>query len=247
MWGRAQARPAPDDGELPRAIERLRPERLRVVEPGEQRLAALAARWPARLGIPVEVIPDPHFLVSRDEFSRWAKGKKQLVLEYFYREVRKRHRILLEDDGAPVGGRWNFDKENRETFGAAPRPPAPYLAAPDAVTREVLALVEARFPDHPGALERFAWPVTRAEALQALDAFITDRLPLFGTWQDAMWTGQRTLWHSLLSPALNLKLLDPREVVDRAVAEHHAGRAPLNAVEGFVRQVIGWREFIRGV
>jgi len=118
---------------------------------------------------------------------------------------------------------------------------------PDAVTREVIALVESRFAAHPGSLDSFAWPVTRPQALQALQRFIQERLPLFGPFQDAMWPGEPWLYHAHLGAALNLKLLRPREVVDAAVAAYRAGAAPLAGVEGFVRQILGWREYVRGI
>nr|MCU0870557.1 cryptochrome/photolyase family protein [Burkholderiales bacterium] len=156
---------------------------------------------------------------------------------------------VLMDGDQPVDGRWNFDEDNRGSFGRdGPQdvPPAPRYA-PDAITREVIALVERTFPDHPGSTASFAWPVTRADALDALARFVDRRLPEFGRWQDAMWTGEPVLWHSLLSPCLNLKLLDPREVVQAAEDAWRARDLPLASVEGFVRQVIGWREFMRGV
>jgi deoxyribodipyrimidine photolyase-related protein len=118
---------------------------------------------------------------------------------------------------------------------------------PDAVTREVMALVAREFGDHFGELEGFGWPVTAAQAAEALDDFVAHRLASFGDWQDAMRTGAPALFHALVSTSLNLGLLDPREVCARAVAAYEAGRAPLNAVEGFVRQILGWREFVRGI
>jgi deoxyribodipyrimidine photolyase-related protein len=154
----------------------------------------------------------------------------------------------MEDD-QPIGGRWNFDAENRETFGAAGPGDVPRHACfePDAVTREVIALVNSRFGQHPGRLDSFAWPVTRAQALESLQTFIEERLPLFGRYQDAMWPGDPWLYHSQLSAALNLKLLNPREVVAAAERAYHDGQAPLASVEGFIRQVLGWREYVRGI
>jgi deoxyribodipyrimidine photolyase-related protein len=169
-------------------------------------------------------------------------------MEYFYREQRKRHNVLM--NGAdPVGDQWNFDADNRESFGPegpANVPPRTHFE-PDAITREVIDLVNARFAAHPGRLESFAWPVTRAAALLALHAFIHERLPGFGQYQDAMWTSEPWLYHSHLSAALNLKLLTPREVVAAAEAAYHDGRAPLASVEGFIRQILGWREYVRGI
>jgi deoxyribodipyrimidine photolyase-related protein len=172
-------------------------------------------------------------------------------MEYFYREQRKRHRVLMDpqDEDAPLGGQWNFDADNREAFGSAgPGTVAPRCTfEPDALTREVIALVDERFAGHPGRLDSFAWPVTRAQALQSLHAFIEQRLLLFGRYQDAMWPGDPWLYHAHISAALNLKLLNPREVVAAAEAAYHAGQAPLASVEGFVRQILGWREYVRGI
>jgi len=162
--------------------------------------------------------------------------------------MRARTGVLMEG-GEPAGGRWNFDADNRQGFprsGPGTVPP-PLREAPDAITREVLALVQARFAEHPGALEDFAWPVTRAAALRVLADFVEHRLPSFGRHQDAMWEGEPFLWHSLLSSSLNLKLLDPREVIEAALRAWRERGLDLAGVEGFVRQILGWREFIRGV
>ncbi len=236
-------------GELRRFFAGNEVERVIVVEPGEWRVAEGLRRVCAEWRVPLEVLADRHFLCSVDEFRAHAAGRKQLRMEHFYREMRRKHGILLENDGNPVGGAWNFDAENREAFGKD-GPPAvtpPLRFAPDAVTRDVLATVAAQFATHPGALETFAWPVTRAQALQALAHFVEHRLPHFGRNQDAMWTGEPFLWHSMLSSSLNLKLLHPREVIAAAEAEWHARRAPLAAVEGFIRQILGWREYVRGL
>jgi deoxyribodipyrimidine photolyase-related protein len=182
------------------------------------------------------------------DFAAHAKGRKQLRLEYWYRELRREHGILMEGK-EPVGGQWNFDVDNRESFGKkGPQDvPPPTRFVPDAITQEVMALVNTNFAKHPGSLAQFGWPVTRAQALLALQAFITERLPLFGKYEDAMWAGEAWLYHSHLSCALNLKLLNPREVVQAAEAAYHAGHAPLAAVEGFIRQILGWREYVRGI
>ena len=167
-------------------------------------------------------------------------------METFYRAMRERTGLLMKD-GAPEGGRWNFDADNRKPWPAGQMPPERLRFAPDAVTDEVLALVEHRFGNHFGTLDGFGWGVTRAEALASLDAFVTDCLPLFGDYQDAMVTGEPFLYHATLSPYLNCGLLTAREVCERVIAAYEAGQAPLNAVEGFVRQILGWREFVRGV
>jgi deoxyribodipyrimidine photolyase-related protein len=229
-------------------IERLRPAQLVMTAPGDWRVLQAVKAVAASAGLPLDIREDRHFFVTVREFAAHAKGRKSLRMEYFYREQRQRHGVLMQD-GKPVGGQWNFDADNREAFDASGPGPLPARTAfePDAVTREVIALVDARFAAHPGRLESFAWPVTRAQALQALQAFIRERLPRFGRYQDAMWPGDPWLYHAHLSAALNLKLLNPREVVAAAEAAHRNGQAPLASAEGFIRQILGWREYVRGV
>jgi deoxyribodipyrimidine photolyase-related protein len=230
------------------AIARHRPRRVRMVAAGEWRVQAMIESACADAGVALQVHEDAHFYCSREDFARWARGRKQLVMEFFYRDMRKRFDVLM-DDGKPAGGAWNFDQANRRSFGrqGPGAVPPPQRFAPDALTREVLAEVAARFGDHPGTLESFGWPVTPEQATAALEDFVARRLPLFGRYQDAMWQGEPWLYHAHIAAAMNLKLLDPRRAVAAAVAAWHSGHAPLEAVEGFVRQVLGWREFIRGV
>jgi deoxyribodipyrimidine photolyase-related protein len=232
-------------------LERLRPTALVMTAPGDWRVLQSIKQAAQLHGLPLEIREDRHFYCSVREFAAHARGRKALRMEYFYREMRKRHGVLMSgaNGSEPEGGQWNFDEDNREAFGAAGPGSVPPRAefAPDALTREVIALVQARFATHPGQLDSFAWPVTRAQALDALQRFITERLPLFGRFQDAMWPGEPWLYHAHLSAALNLKLLNPREVVDAAVAAYRAGTALLASVEGFVRQILGWREYVRGI
>jgi deoxyribodipyrimidine photolyase-related protein len=232
-------------------MERLRPARLVMTEPGDWRVLQAIKAVADASSTPLDICEDRHFLSSVSDFAAHARGRKSLRMEYFYREQRRRHSVLMDpqNEGAPLGGKWNFDAENREAFGAAGPSEVPPRCAfkPDAVTRKVIALVEGLFPQHPGRLESFAWPVTRAQALQSLRAFVKERLPQFGRYQDAMWPGDPWLYHSHLSAALNLKLLNPREVLAAAVAAYESGHAPLASVEGFVRQILGWREYVRGI
>lgn len=232
--------------ELLRAVGRHSATSVVVTEASEWRVWAMIEAWPAVLGVPVKVLPDTRFFCSLPEFAALATARKAERMEYFYREMRRRSGILMQD-GAPIGGQWNFDVENRKPLPKGARPPNRLRFNPDAITREIMALVDARFPAAFGDLEPFGWPVTRKQALAALDEFITTALPKFGDVQDAMKLGEDFLYHSLLSPALNIGLLTPREVCARAEAAYHAGAAPLNAVEGFIRQVLGWREFVRGI
>jgi len=241
-------------GRLAQRLKHWRPEVLRLLEPGEWRLQQDITVAANNADVVLQLLDDPHFLCSRADFARWAdKYGGSLRMEYFYREMRRRHRVLMDRDPAksdqPEGGQWNYDAENRKGYpkhGPGLIPPHEAFEA-DALTRGVLADVERLFPDHPGSLAHFAWPVTRAQARMALQAFIEHRLVNFGSYQDAMWSGTPFGWHSLLASSLNLHLLDPREVIATAERAYCEGRAPLASVEGFIRQILGWREFIRGV
>ncbi|MBC7681301.1 MAG: cryptochrome/photolyase family protein [Ferruginibacter sp.] len=234
--------------ELQFAIETLAPRACVISGAGDFRVYQSIRAVALETGVPLDVREDHHFYATVGQFAAYAKDRKAVRLEYFYREMRKKHGVLMEGD-QPAGGQWNFDAENREPFGKKGPGTVPPRAtfAPDAITQEVISLVNSRFASHPGTLDSFAWPVTRAQALQSLDAFITQRLPLFGRFEDALWPGEAWLYHSHLSAALNLKLLNPREVVAAAEAAYHAGAAPLACVEGFIRQILGWREYVRGI
>ena len=232
---------------LQAAIAQLQPQEVIGVEPGDLRVRdQLQAAVPK--GLPLRWRADTHFACSLPRFAQWAGESRQLRMEFFYRHMRKEHGILMEGS-QPAGGQWNYDADNRRSFGkAGPKNlPQPTRFEPDRITKEVLALVANRYADHPGDLTKFHWPVNRAQALKALDDFIEHRLPLFGANQDAMWTGMTWGWHALLSSALNLKLLNPLEVVRAAERAWRERGLELSSVEGFIRQVLGWREFMRGV
>jgi deoxyribodipyrimidine photolyase-related protein len=233
--------------EIERNVNKLRPKQLVCMHPGDWRVLRIVEDVAAKLDVDLDIKEDEHFLVSRDDFHGWMQGRKTTLLEHFYRWQRREQRVLLTKDGDPIGGEWNYDKENRSAFKSQPDPPKPYAPQMDGLTRATAKLVEKSFPDAPGSLDDFRWPVTRTQALRALGKFIDERLPRFGDFQDAMWTEEPFLYHSLLSPALNLKLLNSRECIDKAVEAYEQGNAPINAVEGFVRQLLGWREFLRGV
>jgi len=232
-------------------IQRIRPESVHVVEPGEWRLREGLRSLQAEMPCALVIHEDRHFLCSHAEFAAHLKGRKQLRMEFFYREMRRKCGVLLEDDGSPIGGQWNFDAENRQSFSregpSALGLRAPLAFLPDELTQSVLREVSEHFSDHPGTLDHFDWPLTPAQAEAALEDFVRHRGALFGDYQDAMWQGEPWLWHSRLSVALNLKLLDPRQVIARVEAAFHAGEMPLSAAEGFIRQVLGWREYVRGV
>lgn len=219
------------------------------VEPGEYRLKLAIENLARDLNIHLLMEDDHHFYCSNQEFREWVGDKKELRLEYFYRHMRKKHQILMDGESQPVSGQWNFDDQNRKPYSK--NGPGliddPLMFLPDEISREVLAFVEHQYPEHPGSLEHFSWPVTREQALDALAHFVNHRLPTFGMYQDAMWKETPFGWHSILSTSLNLKLLNPREVVHSALEAYQNNRLDLATVEGFIRQVIGWREFIRGI
>lgn len=234
-------------GEVARAARAHGATRIICTHPGEYRVLVDMQSWHSATGLPVEIREDTRFLCGLAQFRDWAGAKKQLRMEYFYRDMRRVTGLLMETPDEPAGGRWNYDSENRAALPANLSPPPPRRFPPDAVTREVIDLVEREFPDHFGNTAQFGWPVTAAQAEQALADFITHRLPRFGDYQDAMAQGEATLFHALIGAALNCGLLEPMRVCRAAEAAHRAGDAPLNAVEGFIRQVLGWREYVRGL
>jgi deoxyribodipyrimidine photolyase-related protein len=229
--------------EIERWVEALKPQRVIVLEPGDWRVRDQLRA----LDLKVELRADRHFLCSEASFAEFAEKHPRLVLEPFYRFMRVRLDILLDSGGKPTGGAWNYDEQNRASFGRGkpPRIPSPRTFTPDRITREVIELVEREFAGNPGRLGGFDLPVTRDQALASLDDFVERRLGDFGRFQDAMRIGEPFLFHSRLSGPLNLHFLRPRDVVDAVLA--NPADAPLNSVEGFLRQVIGWREFVRGI
>ncbi|WOO42098.1 cryptochrome/photolyase family protein [Rubellicoccus peritrichatus] len=232
--------------ELGRAILRHKAARVVVTEPGEWRVRNMMRGWAERFGLPVEILEDDRFLASHAEFENWAEGRKNLRMEFFYREMRRKNAWLMDGD-KPEGGQWNYDTENRKSIPRSVRIPERRGFGQDAVTREVMIQVEKHYSDHFGDLDSFAWAVTREEALEALDYFVSNLLPSFGDYQDAMKTDEDFIFHSILSPYINIGLLEPREVCEAALDAYKNGLAPIAAVEGFVRQILGWREYVRGI
>jgi deoxyribodipyrimidine photolyase-related protein len=233
-------------GELARAVADISPERVAVTEASEWRVLQSMEGWQSALNIPVEIRADTRFLCSKSEFCDWAEGRRSLTMEYFYREMRRKTGLLMQGK-EPEGGKWNFDAENRKP--AKPdlfRPKHPVFK-PDEITVEVLDLVERSFAGNMGSTKKFAFAVTRADAERAADTFMQDFLPNFGETQDAMLKDEPFLNHALLSFYINIGLLDPLAICRSAERAYMEGRAPLNAVEGFIRQIIGWREYIRGI
>jgi len=233
-------------GEVQRAIKAHNPNRIIVTEPSEYRVLEDMRLWENDFGIPVDIRDDDRFLCTHKEFAEWAEGRKQLRMEYFYREMRRKYGILMNAD-KPEGGDWNYDSENRKPPKEGLTIPPTYISEPDEISRECINLVAEKFPDHFGDLEPFYFAVTRDQALIALDQFIRERLANFGDYQDAMIEGEPWMYHSHLSFYINIGLLTPLECCERAEAAYAEGTAPLNAVEGFIRQIIGWREYVRGI
>ncbi|NPD68137.1 cryptochrome/photolyase family protein [Lichenicola cladoniae] len=233
-------------GEMLRAVERHRPERVLATLAGEFRITEDMSGWQQASGIATELLDDTRYLCGLRQFRHWADGRKSLRMEFFYREMRRRHAILMDGD-QPAGGRWNYDAQNRKRMPAGIVPPVAPSFAPDRVTEAVIALVERNFGDHFGTVDAFSLPVTAEQAALALDHFVTERLSGFGDWQDFMRSGDPVLFHALVSTSLNLGLLDPLTICRAAERAWTEGLAPLNAVEGFIRQVLGWREYVRGI
>ncbi|MEE4351159.1 MAG: cryptochrome/photolyase family protein [Pacificimonas sp.] len=234
-------------GELARALERHAVDEVRIVLPGEWRVQQMIDEWPGRFDVPIRTFDDDRFVCGIGEFADWAEGRKTITMEYFYREMRKKTGLLMSEDGKPEGDRWNYDKENRKPADDDLFMPERLTFEPDEITRAVIAMIGERFPDNIGTLEGFGYAVTRDDAEAVFEQFLTRALESFGSYQDAMLTGEHFLYHAIISPYLNIGFLDPLEVCRRVEAAYRDAKAPLNAAEGFIRQIIGWREFVRGI
>ncbi len=234
---------------LSNTLEKEHPEEVWFVRPGDYRVFESLVKTCKKHGVPFKQLNDQHFLSTPKDFKNWAEGKKQLRLEYWYRELRKKYQILMEDEKTPLGGKWNYDQSNRKAFkkeGPTDIPETISWEADD-ITQDVINLVNETYPKHPGELEILHWPVTPEQSEQALDRFFDSCIENFGDYQDAMWIDEPFLNHSLISSALNLKLLHPLQVIQKAEYYHREKNAPLEAVEGFIRQILGWREYVRGL
>ncbi|MDG2461639.1 MAG: cryptochrome/photolyase family protein [Luminiphilus sp.] len=221
-------------------------DQLQLCEPGEYRLSEQMEGWSEQLGIPVSVLADSRFLASRSDFADWAAGRKQYRMEYFYREMRKRYGFLMEGS-QPEGGKWNYDAENRSGWRGQCEIPARLAPVLDDTTSEVIETVLAHFPYNPGDLTAFRWSVTHEAAQAELDWFCEHALPLFGTYQDALAESSPWLFHGLISMYLNCGLLEPLAVCEQVETAYRRGHCSLAAAEGFIRQVLGWREYVRGL
>ena len=233
-------------GEVQRLLKKHAIKRIIITHPGEYRVLQDIKQWQSAFDIAVDIRPDDRFLCSSERFEKWVRGRKQPRMEYFYREMRKEYAILMTGE-KPVGGAWNYDAKNRKPPNERMQVPLPYSAEMDAITQEVIKLVKKRFDSHFGDLEPFHFAVTRKQAVQALQMFVEQRLESFGDYQDAMVEGEPWMYHAHISFYLNCGLLLPLECVEAAQHAYRQGKAPLNAVEGFIRQIIGWREYVRGI
>ncbi len=217
--------------------------RVRVTECGEWRLQQILRGWGERFG--AVILDDTRFIATLDEFAAWADGRKQLRMEYFYRDQRRKTGLLMNGD-EPIGGQWNFDADNRKAY-TGPATAGPMRFEPDPITQSVLDTVEKHFGHHFGELRPFWFAVTTEDAEAALTHFLDTQLASFGDYQDAMRQDDDWMFHSVVSVYVNIGLLDPLDMCRRVEAAYHAGLAKLNSVEGFIRQVIGWREYVRGI
>lgn len=231
--------------ELTRLLEAYQFDHIHMTEPSEYRVLELFQHW-SQENQPIDILPDTRFLCNHQQFQNWAKGKKQLRMEFFYREMRKRYNILMRND-KPIGEHWNYDADNQKPNKKLIKQPKPFLVEPDTVTQEVIALVEQQFTDHFGDAKPFTFATQRQGALKILDYFIDEHLAHFGTYQDMMLEDEPWLFHSHISFYLNIGLLKPLECIQKAEQVYHEKQAPLNAVEGFIRQILGWREYVRGI
>lgn len=224
------------------------PASITLMDPAQPQERAAIEEWGSTSKLPVTIAENELWLTTRDEWAAFRAGRKELRMEFWYRRVRGARGWLMEEGDAtkPLGGTWNLDQENRERLAVGTTVPVlPQRTVPIAVS-EVLSELRSEGHDLFGSAEEFRWPITRAEALAELEAFCRDRLAGFGPYEDAMSREHDHLFHSLLSPALNLGLLTPNEVCVRAMQEYamRSSEIPLSSIEGFIRQILGWREFM---
>ena len=232
--------------EMQRATKRHDISQIRICEPSEYRVLKVVKGWEDILDLPTTITPDHRFISNQDEFADWAEGRKQFRMEFFYREMRRKTDLLMDGD-KPEGGKWNYDAQNRKPAKDDLFMPKPLRFKPDGITRDVIEMVKREFPNRFGNTDDFFFAVSRDGAKEALSYFVKNVLPRFGDYQDAMLTGEPFLYHSLLSMYLNAGLLGPIEICEAVAAAYKSGDAPLNAAEGYIRQVIGWREYVRGI
>lgn len=234
-------------GEVNKACQIYKTKKVILTQPSEYRVLKAAQSWENKFKIPVEIREDDRFLCSIAEFEQWQEGRKQLRMEYFYRTMRQKYHILMDDNNKPTGGQWNYDTENRKPPKKGLFIPAPYQVKTDSITEGVLALVDKKFDNHFGELSNFNFAVNREQALAVMKDFIDNRLEFFGHYQDAMISGEPWMYHSHISFYLNIGLLNPLECIQAVEKAYHEKKLPINAAEGFIRQIMGWREYVRGI
>lgn len=232
--------------EVQKALSQYQCQHVTLTHPGEFRMLREFEQWHTELGVPVTICEDNRFLATTKDFATWAQGRKQLRMEYFYRDMRRRYQVLMEN-GKPTGGKWNYDQQNRKPFDDAVTIPEKTTFAPNSVTQSVMNTVQQLYSTHMGSTEHFDLAVNREHALVVLNEFINTRLANFGDFQDSLVQNEHHLFHSHISAYLNIGLLLPMEVISAAELAYREGNAPLNAVEGFIRQILGWREYVRGL
>jgi len=218
---------------------------LHLADPADEILMKRVQRFAKQRKVKLSVYPSPNFISPPEFLDAHLAAKKRPFMAKFYEAQRKRAHILIEKDGSASGGKWSFDTENRAKLPKGHVPPREPIAAKNALTREAAEYVSERFPDNPGSIKHFRWPVTRADAEIWLEQFITERLENFGIYEDAISTKHAYLYHAAITPMLNIGLLDPQDIITRVLKK--AGKVPMNSLEGFIRQVIGWREFMHGI
>lgn len=232
--------------EIIRLSQKLNTKKVIITWPGEYRILDALIELKKNSEIDINILEDHRFLTTNNDFQRWAKNKKSLRMEFFYREMRKKYHILMHGN-LPEGGKWNYDAENRHFVKTKITIPATYQQAVDEITQTVIDLVEKHFSDHFGDIAPFHYAVTRKDALKALKLFIRDRFPQFGEYQDVMMQDQPWLFHSHISFYINSGLLNPLECIKAAEKAYYNDLVDLSAAEGFIRQILGWREFVRGI
>jgi deoxyribodipyrimidine photolyase-related protein len=233
-------------GEINRITNLEKFDNIVVTWPGEHRLLTILENIQSTISTPLIIKEDERFLITINEFKFWASKRRELVMEYFYREMRQKYEILMNGKD-PEGGKWNFDNENRKVPKGKLSIPQPYISKPDDITQELIELVEHYFPDHFGDISPFHFAVTTEQAKQAFEKFITERLEFFGHYQDAMIEHEPWMYHSHISFYMNIGLLDPFECIKRVEKAYYDGFVSINSAEGFIRQILGWREYVRGV
>lgn len=221
-------------------------EKIIITKPTDHRLRLLVRKMQTDLKTDIELLEDDRFFCTKQEFKQWAEGRKSLRMENFYQMMRQKHNILMDGD-QPVGGQWNYDKDNRHFPKEDLNPPKTYHQKPDKITNEVIKLVQKHFSDHCGEIEPFHFAVNQQQAREALALFIKERLENFGTYQDAMIEKEPWMYHSHLSFYLNCGLLTAAECIEAAEKAYKQKKIAINNVEGFIRQILGWREYIRGI